>query len=205
MIRVLCAALSDADQALYERLYAQAAAERRCRADRYLRWEDKLRCVTADALLRKALGTAQYQVECGENGKPYIKDRLGFHYNLSHSGAWVVIAWGDSPVGVDVQKHDASADLDGIARRFFAPDEQAYVRENPLQKVQRFYEIWTRKESCLKFTGRGLRTDLRSFSVLDPEWSARCRYRLLDGEHSLCLCTTEHEMSFDRLPAGQLL
>lgn len=205
MIRILCVDISDADQELYDRLYAQASPERRHRAERYLRREDKLRCVTADALLRRVVGTAEYQVERHEGGKPYIKDRADLHYNISHSGSWVVIAWGDSPVGVDVQKHDTSVDLEGIVQRYFTPDERAYVLEKAQQKVQRFYEIWTKKESCLKYTGRGLRTDLGSFSVLDPEWSVRCQYRPLDGGYSLCLCTTERESRFYQLPVGQLL
>ena len=57
MIRILYADIASADESVYDRLYGTASAERKKRADRYLRVEDKLRCVTADALLRIALGT----------------------------------------------------------------------------------------------------------------------------------------------------
>ena len=55
MIRILCTDVSVADEGIYEKLYERASAERKHKADRYLRYEDKLRCVTADALLRTVL------------------------------------------------------------------------------------------------------------------------------------------------------
>ena len=49
MIRILCADLASADAdrygEVYGRLYEKASEERKRRADRYLRFEDKLRCV----------------------------------------------------------------------------------------------------------------------------------------------------------------
>ena len=69
-----------------QRLYEQAAAERKNRADRYLRQEDSDRCIVADALLRYALEGAQHPVEQTPQGKPYLKDRPDFHFNLTHSG-----------------------------------------------------------------------------------------------------------------------
>ncbi len=201
MIRILCADISSADERVYRRLYEQASADRKSRADRYLRQEDKLRCVTADALLKTALGTADYRIEKNDCGKPYVKDQCGFHYNISHSGRYVVIAWGDTEVGVDVQQHEAGTGMDALAERFFAPDEKDYV----LRNAQRFYEIWTQKESYLKYIGKGLHRDLRSFSVLAPEPEIRYLYRMLDGGYSLSLCTTENAYTFELLNVQQLL
>ena len=205
MIRIVCVEIGSDDLRIYNELYLRASAERRLRADRYRFHKDKLRCVTADVLLQRALGTDQYRIEKGENGKPFVKNRPDFHYNLSHSGRYVVIAWGSTEVGIDVQQHDATADLEGIAARFFTADELIYIREDDRQKLGRFYEIWSKKESCLKFTGEGLRRNMRSFSTLAPEHPIRYWYRELDADHSLCLCAVDQDITFELLDIRQLL
>lgn len=201
MIHILCADVSSADEDIYNRLYEKASPERKSQADRYLRQEDKLRCVTAYALLRRVVGLEECQIEKNEYGKPYIKDREDFHYNLSHSGRYVVIAWGDSEIGVDVQQHNCSVDIETIAKRFFTADEQAYIQKDFL----RFYEIWTKKESYLKFTGKGLKKSLGSFSTLLPDSGIRYRHRYLDGGYSLSLCTIEKNDTFELLDLQQLI
>lgn len=199
MIRILCADISSADKRVYRGLYEKASSERKRRADRYLRWEDKLRCVVADTLLKTALGTEDYRVGKTESGKPYIESREDFHFNLTHSGRYVVIAFGDTEVGVDVQQHGVVTDMEAIAEHWFAPDEQEYVGENRLAAEQRFYEIWTCKESYLKYIGTGLHTDMHSFSVLAPEKGIRYLYRMLGDGYSLSLCTTDSECTFEML------
>lgn len=201
MVQLLCTDISSADENIYKLLYELASPERKEKADRY-RWpEDKLRCVTAEALLRTSLGTADFKIQQGIFGKPCVAGREDFHYNISHSGHYVVIAWGSTEVGVDVQKHDTTANISKIAKRYFGAEEQAYMAEDPF----RFYEIWTKKESYLKFTGKGLQEDLRSFNVLAPAAGIRYFYRILEGGYSLSLCTTEDTYSLKILDVQQLL
>ena len=201
MIQVICVDISSAEDEIYRMLYEKASAQRKCRADRYLRQEDQLRCVTAEALLRCILGVTEDQIEKTSLGKPYIKTRKDVFYNLSHSGRYVVLAWGGTEVGVDVQQHDPATDREAIETLFFAPDERCYACGD----IGRFYEIWTKKESYLKYTGKGLRTDLRSFSVLSPERKIRFFCRTLDEDHSLSLCTEEKEYAFELLDIQRLL
>lgn len=205
MIRVICTDISALSPSDYQALYEKASAERKVRADRYRRWEDSLRCVVADALLRHALGTCEYTVEKTASGKPFIKGRENFHYNLSHSGNWVVIAFGDTEVGVDVEKPRTNIDMDAIARRFFATEEQRYVFKEETNRVSRFCEIWTGKESYLKYMGTGLKKDLTSFNVLSLEPEIRLHYQTLPGGYSLCLCTTEMDYLFELLDLQRLL
>lgn len=201
MTHILCADVSSVDEDIYGRLYDTASPERKSQADRYLRHADKLRCVTAHALLKYVLGTEDFQIERQANGKPCVKGRKDFFYNISHSGRYVVIAWGPSEVGVDVQQHDVSVGAEAIACRHFAADECAYVRGD----LSRFYEIWTKKESYLKFTGKGLKKSLGSFSTLLPDSGIRYRHRYLDGGYSLSLCTTEKNDTFELLEIQQLI
>lgn len=204
MTRVICTDISKLESA-YPALYAAASAERRQRADRYRRKEDALRCLAAGALLRRALGTAEYTAAKGPFGKPYIKGNNRFHYNLSHSGHWVAIAYGNAEVGIDVEKICMDPGKEEIARRYFTPDEQVYVFDTKALAPQRFFEVWTGKESYLKYLGTGLQKDLASFSIFSLEPEVQLYRRTLPGGYSLTLCTTDDNYLFELLDAQQLL
>lgn len=196
MIRIVCWDISGLDRETYERLYAQSTPERRARADRYRRHEDAVRCIAAEALVRRAAGGSVTVVK-DEGGKPRLAGREDFHYNLSHSGRWVVIAWGGSSVGVDVEKMDMDAGKEQIARRFFSREEQddIFAAEGDLRS-ERFFQVWTGKESYLKYLGTGLRTPMDAFSVLSLEGVILRRWRL-PGGYFLSLCSGEAEATLE--------
>lgn len=165
MIEVRCLDISHVSQDDYDVLYYKASPERKSRADRYLRQEDRIRCVAADALLRLVPGYDQSELLQTPAGKPYFKDSC-IQFNLSHSGRWVVIAWGSTPVGIDVEQIRMDQGKRQLAKRFFCPDEQQYVFEAPEEEQgKRFFQIWTGKESYLKYQGTGINRPLNSFSV----------------------------------------
>lgn len=155
-----------------DRLGSAVSAERRARAARFRFVDDQKRCLAAGVLLRYALasqhGISIHDVDIATNefGKPFLADRPGLHFNLSHAGAWVICATSASVIGVDIERSDARHL--GIARRF-APDEYAYITDAPArEQPRRFVQIWTLKESYAKYVGRGLRIPMDSFSV-SPE------------------------------------
>lgn len=195
MIYVLCLDLSGADMEIYGRLYERASAERKKRADTYRRFGDKLRCLAAEALLRKALGASEYRTETNEYGKPYIAGREDFFFSLSHSGNYAVIAWGDTEVGVDIQENKPGTDVKAISDRFFTKNEQAYIDKDE----KRFYEIWTKKESYLKYIGTGLHKDMRSFSVLGDHAEYSYHYLMINEKYSLSLCGADEEYTLEYL------
>lgn len=41
----------------------------------------------------------------GEHGKPFLSYRPSLHYNISHSGEYVVCILADQEVGIDIQIH----------------------------------------------------------------------------------------------------
>lgn len=205
MIRVVCTDILRLDDAAYRKLYEKASQERKNSADRYRRHEDALRCVTADALLRFACGTDRYAVKQTAYGKPYIPDIPDFYFNLSHSGRWVAIAFGDSEVGVDVEQICTDTDIEAIAGRFFSPEEQRFIQEKPAESRQRFFEIWTGKESYVKFLGTGLKKNMTSFSILSLESGVHLHQRKLPGDYCLSLCTTCDDYGFELLDWQRLL
>lgn len=203
MVRVICTDISGWEEGAYDQLWARATAQRRSRADRYRRREDGLRCLAAGALLRYALGTGGYTEERTEGGKPRIPDFPEFHYNLSHSGRWVVLAFGSSPVGVDVEQLRPDTDVDAMASRFFCREEQEFIRQGPDAR-RRFFEVWTRKESYLKYLGTGLKKSLTSFGVLRPEPGMQFFGQELPGGYLLSLYTREPEYTLELLDLQQL-
>ena len=205
MSKIICIDLSRADETVYSRLYALASPERRSRADQFRRREDALRCVTSDALLRRVLGADYSRVTKSPNGKPFLPHRPDFHFNLSHSGNWVAIAWGNSNVGLDVESVCHRANMKAVARRFFAEEERQYVFQEEPQQAHRFFEVWTGKESYLKYLGTGLRKDLTSFSVLSPEPGSNLHWETLPDGSLLCLCTTDDEYTLELLDVLQLI
>ncbi len=156
----------------YEKFYLAASDERRKKADRYRSSDDSKRCILAESLLRYSLFQiypykSEFIVECNTHGKPYVKNMDGFFYNISHSGKWVVIAFGDSEVGVDVEKVAWKPSFEGILSKFYTEEERNYISSvtDDWEKAERFTRIWTLKESYMKFLGVGLSKGLSFFSI----------------------------------------
>lgn len=89
-------------------------------------------------------------------GKPYlINNQRNLHFNFSHSGSWVVCGIGTSRVGIDVEGGDKD-NLD-IAKRVLSPPEYAlWEKKPPEERKTEFYQLWTLKESYVKYIGKGL-------------------------------------------------
>ncbi len=96
-------------------------------------------------------------------GKPYLIGNK-FYFNISHSKQKVAVALYSEEVGVDIEKI-ANPNLK-IVDRFFTYDEKNFVFlcDNKLKIAERFYIIWTLKESYLKYKGVGFKQSLKSFS-----------------------------------------
>ena len=138
-----------------------ASGERRARAARFRFPVDALRCLAAEALLRHALldqhGLPAAAIECvaDPGGKPRLLGQPDIHFNLSHSGPWVLCALHRERVGVDVEEVRLR---DGLpAKIVMSPEEfRHFERLAPLPARDYFYRLWTLKESLLKAMGTGL-------------------------------------------------
>lgn len=204
MVRLLCFDITQLNASHWAELYRQASPERKTRADRYLRIEDRRRCLVAEALLRYALGTTDYTVVKNPQGKPRIAGRDDFHYNLSHAGNWVAIAYGPEEVGIDIEKITWDAGKERLARRFFTQNEQSYVFQDAEHQAERFFAVWTAKESYLKYLGTGLSKSLDSFDVLTMKDPPCRRISFAEG-YCMNLCTPAEAYTLSYLTKEQLL
>lgn len=103
----------------------------------------------------------------GTHGKPYLKAYPDLHFSLSHSGRIAVCALAGQEVGVDIQQFGRIRD--GLAERFFSPEDQQLIREWEEYGVRReemFFRIWTIKEAYMKLTGEGMSQGLHSTRIL---------------------------------------
>lgn len=99
-----------------------------------------------------------------EHGKPYFED-ANFHFNLSHSGEYVICAYGNEPLGIDIQKTKSS--IPKNTKKILTAEETEYLFTlDETNRIISFYKIWSRKESLVKSDGRGLRIPLSDLSMI---------------------------------------
>ncbi|MFB4330818.1 4'-phosphopantetheinyl transferase family protein [Paenibacillus sp. CR_12] len=164
----------------FRALFQRLSPGRQEYVSKFRRASDYQRSVLGDALahrmLRDKLGRERTNMEIIRNayGKPFLKDHDNLHFNVSHSGQWVVCAVGYEPVGIDVEKME-NIDMD-IAKRYFHKTEfNALLNCPPSERLSRFFDLWTLKESYIKAVGKGLHLPLDSFVMerqgVEWEWA----------------------------------
>ncbi len=111
-------------------------------------------------------------LQFGENGKPHIENIPDVHFNISHSGHYVVCAVASTEIGIDVER-SRKVNL-RIAERFFSPSEiHDLMQLHEAEQMQYFITLWTIKESYLKAIGKGLTQHLNSFTIIKSGGSFR--------------------------------
>ena len=100
--------------------------------------------------------------------KPVLKNASDkpIHFNVSHSGDWILIAISANPIGIDLERTDASFTYQNLLDFSFDIEEKSYILKSRFP-VETFYQLWTRKEALLKATGKGLVDELDSIPSLD--------------------------------------
>lgn len=128
--------------------------------------KSRIQSLGAGLLLEKVLdkyGLSAGDVWMNEYGKPEIE---GLCFNLSHSGEMVVCAISEKPVGCDIELiKDAPK---RVAGKSFSDEEKEHLQQFSGDEYNReFFRIWTKKESYLKMTGKGIRVPLDKLELKD--------------------------------------
>jgi 4'-phosphopantetheinyl transferase len=181
MVHVFAAAIrDDSDHVLCAELVPLLSPRKRQRVESLVHRVDVERTLMGERLIRDivkqelGLEGAAVRIETNAYGKPFLVGYPGFHFNLSHSGRWVVCAVGGSPVGIDVERI-GEADHQ-TAAYFFSAEEQEDLSAKPVpDRRSRFYHIWALKESFLKCTGKGFFIDPVSFTIKIEDDGIRLR------------------------------
>lgn len=170
------------DGALREALATELDDGTRARLERFRTIEDRDRGLAAHALLRRLLGSAvgeqpaqlliaKWCAECrtAEHGKPFLSGWGEFppvQFNVSHAGDLVAVALAGpaQPIGVDVESRSRPVNWEALRRSVFARPEWEATAASP-DPARARADAWSRKEACVKATGRGLATPLRNVVI----------------------------------------
>lgn len=200
--------MSDVEFESFLRLVSEEKKERILRFHRY---KDSQMALIADVLVRKIMNL-KYDIPCEEvnfskgiNGKPRLSESRGhIEFNYSHSGEWVVCAVSATSVGIDVEK---IKDIDfSIAERFFAKSEYDDLKRiADEKKLEYFYDLWTLKESYVKWDGRGLIIPLHEFAFRVGEngciefrtemYEENCYFKqyIIENDYKVSVCASDAE------------
>jgi 4'-phosphopantetheinyl transferase len=143
------------------------SSEEQARAARFYFDKDRRHYITGRDILRSILsgylGVSPESVrfQYGRHGKPALTGDFAssaLHFNLSHAHGLALCACvRDRAIGIDLEQLRPLADMEAIAQRFFSGAEYAQLRALPPdQKLEAFYNCWTRKEAYIKACGNGL-------------------------------------------------
>lgn len=169
---------------------------------------------------------AEWRFAANAFGRPHIVDpglaqTRALRFNVSHTQGLIAVAVArGAEIGVDVENALRPAML-YLAERVFSPAEaRALHALSPLLQQQRFFELWTLKESYIKARGMGLQLalDKLSFSLeaesgigfaIDASledvpqrwafWQAR-----VGGQHLVAVCAEKSDAAVSRLVCREL-
>ncbi len=142
--------------------------ERKNKIDRLFKYEEKLRTLFSEILLRYVLqnkfNLSQKQIHLKYNnyGKPSLCGLNNLFFNISHSGSWIICGVGDDNIGLDIE--EIKEINMNVAKRFFTKEEyNSILAVSKQEQIQLFYKYWILKESYIKAEGKGLGIPLNSF------------------------------------------
>lgn len=153
-------------------------------------------------------------------GKPVIKtsDNLNLDISISHSGNYLAIGICDNgQIGIDIE---LLKDVDfGVLKNCFSVSEEIYINSGKgiTQMLENFYEIWTRKEACLKVLGTGLQRPMPITQFYPGQTKPRTEIKynnqqyhlstLKEDKFVLTVCTTSptvYDHSYTKLTLNTL-
>lgn len=138
-------------------------SDERARASRFRMEKQRLRYLNAHVALRELLAEhlgitpAEVPIAAAMDGKPFLLEHA-LHFNLTHSGDYAAIAVSHYPVGVDIELFRPDIAWEQIVARRFTERERDWTTS-----VERFFQLWVKKEAVLKADGRGLQAGLGTF------------------------------------------
>lgn len=162
------------DQVLHETTFQELTQyivpEKIARINRFRKRIDATRSLLGDLIIRVILcrhyGLHNDEIKYAyqEFGKPYFEDYPQFHFNISHSGDWVVGVVSTASVGIDIEKiADVKTDMYSLV--LTDEENKKLQRLFDAERNSFFFELWTLKESYVKATGKGLSEGLNTLQI----------------------------------------
>lgn len=90
----------------------------------------------------------------GEHGKPFFTLLPRVHYNISHSGKYVICILAEQEVGIDIQVHK-EVNYERMLKKMVPEQRKQEILQSP-DREKLFFEEWVLREAYVKWTGQGL-------------------------------------------------
>lgn len=151
------------DDRTVQTLLSFAPAEKQIRIRRQRVRQNADNMLVGAALARHLLWQ-EFRIPCtaviayGPYGKPYLADYPKAHFNISHSGQYVVCSVCNRPVGIDIQ--EIAPYCTEVAANVCNSVEMTQL-DTSSEPATEFARIWTKKEALLKLTGAGITGGMR--------------------------------------------
>jgi 4'-phosphopantetheinyl transferase len=151
----------------FEPMMHSVSEERRAKVKSFIRPEDANRGLLGDVLIRSIIcgklnmTNKEIQFATDTYGKPCAAGLSSFHFNIAHSGRWIVCAVDCNPMGIDIEEIKPIS-LD-VSKYLFSTHEYRWlIEQEEAERLSCFYKLWTLKESFVKWLGKGLSYPLHS-------------------------------------------
>ena len=99
----------------------------------------------------------------GEHGKPFFTLQPKIHYNISHSGKYVVCVLAGEEVGIDIQEHRELDYEKGLQKLVPVSLLHEILESDHIKEA--FYNQWVLREAYMKWTGEGFSRDPRTIPM----------------------------------------
>jgi len=182
----------DIKEQTFSTLSGLISPEKKERIDRLHHRRDAVNALMGDIAVRWAIcsrtGLSNRALFFSSNsyGKRYLHSHPEIQFNISHSGNWIACAVNDAPVGIDIERFRPFNAA--VANRYFRDDERQFIGADPDRMDAAFCQVWTMKESYVKWQGKGLSTPLSSFSILEIERQGNPKFHPIDVRENACCC-----------------
>ncbi len=131
---------------------ALLSAEERAQAEKRGSMYVLTRCLLRRELARRlGCGAQELRFRTNEHGKPECVGSA-IHFNISHSGDCLAIAFDGAPIGIDVEQERTRPRLEALASRIMCAEQLAAFRQRGCQQAE-FYGCWCAAEALVKQAG----------------------------------------------------
>lgn len=121
--------------------------------------------------------------------KPFLKNNnSNIQFNMSHSKDYVVYILAlDCQVGIDIEWKSKNIDVQELSNLVLTKEEKIIFNKlRSEEKLNNFYEVWTKKEAILKANGHGLSYPMKLINVMDGSKNNKKTYYQVNNTEFYC-------------------
>lgn len=118
-----------------------------------------------EIISKSSIASTANSIEYNPNGKPYLC--AGPVFSMAHSLKYSVLVVSNvySSIGIDIEVNRPFKYWERIAKRYFLESEKKYCADG--NGLERFWQIWVKKEAVVKCLGGSIIEDALKIDTLE--------------------------------------